>query len=171
MVKPDSDPFPTGTRTCPSVHGATNWWALSLNPNLGLSYVVALEQCEMYCSSMRKPTPISGFRGTGHTRIPGEPDLFYLRALEATSGRLKWAFPMPSPTLMWAGIVSTEGGLVFSADDDGDWGCWMPGPAKRSGVFSWEPYALLANYFWCRRTYATVAVETHLFTFGLPDTN
>jgi len=27
---------------------------------------------------------------------------------------------MPGPTTMWAGTVATAGGLVFSADDDGN---------------------------------------------------
>jgi alcohol dehydrogenase (cytochrome c) len=55
MVKPDTDPTPGGVRVCPTVHGATNWWSPSLNPDLGLFYVVALEQCENYYSSAQEP--------------------------------------------------------------------------------------------------------------------
>ena len=120
IVAPNTDPTPAGVRVCPTVHGATNWWSPSLNPELGLFYVVALEQCETYYSSAQPPAPNSGFRGTGHTLIAGEKGQFYLRALDMKTGKLRWEFPMPGPTLMWAGTLSTAGGLVFSADDDGD---------------------------------------------------
>ena len=116
IVNPNSDPSPAGTRVCPTVHGATNWWSPSYNADLRLFFVVALEQCEMYYSSDQRPMPNSGFRGTGHTLVPGEPGQFYLRALDAVTGKLRWELPMPGPTLMWAGTVSTAGGLVFSAE-------------------------------------------------------
>lgn len=171
VVAPNTDPSPGGTRICPSVHGATNWWSPSLNPELGLFYVVALEQCETYYSSAQKPIPSSGFRGTGHTLIAGQPGQFYLRALDAISGKMRWEFPMPGPTLMWAGTVSTAGGLVFSADDDGDlialdaktgralWHFFMGSNAHASPMtFSVEG-----------RQYITIANGTNLFTFALAE--
>jgi alcohol dehydrogenase (cytochrome c) len=171
LVLPDTDPSPGGTRVCPSVHGATNWWSPSLNPDLGLFFVVALEQCETYYSSAQKPVPVSGFRGTGHTLIPGQPGQFYVRALDAMSGKLRWEFPMPGPTLMWAGTVSTAGGLVFSADDDGD----LVALDARSGKALWH-FFMGANthsspmtFGVQGRQYVTVAAGTNLFTFGLPD--
>ena len=115
-----TEPSAAGNRVCPSVHGATNWWSPSLQPSLGLFYVVALEQCEQYFSSSQEPVANSGFRGTGHNIIQGEPGEFFLRALDLETGKLRWEFPMPGPTTMWAGTVATAGGLVFSADDDGD---------------------------------------------------
>jgi len=169
MVKPNSDPSPGGTKTCPSVHGATNWWSPSLNPDLGLFFVVALEQCETYYSSGQKPVPVSGFRGTGHTLIPGQPGQFYLRALDSLSGKMRWELPMPGPTLMWAGTVSTAGGLVFSADDDGD----LVAVDAKSGKALWH-FFLGANMHSSPMTFAvdgqqyvTVAAGTNLFTFGL----
>ena len=134
IVAPNTDPSPAGVRVCPTVHGATNWWSPSLNPELGLFYVVALEQCETYYSSAQPPAPNSGFRGTGHTLIAGEKGQFYLRALDMKTGKLRWEFPMPGPTLMWAGTVSTAGGLVFSADDDGD----LVGLDAKTGKALWH---------------------------------
>jgi outer membrane protein assembly factor BamB len=63
------------------------------------------------------------------TLISGEKGQFYLRALDMKNGKLRWEFPMPGPTPMWAGTLSTAGGLVFSADDDGD----LVGLDARSG--------------------------------------
>jgi alcohol dehydrogenase (cytochrome c) len=169
ILLPNSDPSPAGNRVCPSVHGATNWWAPSLNPDLGIFFVVALEECEIYYSSEQKPVPNSGYRGTGHTSIPSEPGLFYLRALEAKTGRQLWEFPMPGPTTMWAGTVSTAGGLIFTADDDGD----LIALNAKSGKDLWHFY-MGANLHASPMTFAvngdqyiTVAAGTNLFTFGL----
>jgi alcohol dehydrogenase (cytochrome c) len=169
MTLPNTDPSPAGVRVCPSVHGATNWWSPSLNPELGLFYVVALEQCETYYSSAHEAVPNSGFRGTGHTLIPGEPGQFYLRALDAKTGSLRWEFPMPGPTTMWAGTVSTAGGLVFSADDDGD----LIALDAKTGEAVWHFYtsavmhASPMTFSADGKQYVTVAAGTNLFTFGL----
>ena len=165
------DPSPAGVRVCPTVHGATNWWSPSLNPELGLFYVVALEQCETYYSSAQQPAPNSGFRGTGHTLIAGEKGQFYLRALDMKTGKLRWEFPMPGPTLMWAGTVSTAGGLVFSADDDGD----LVGLDAKTGKALWH-FSMGSNlkaspmtFSAGGRQYVSIAAGRSLFTFGLVD--
>jgi alcohol dehydrogenase (cytochrome c) len=170
MFVPNMDPSPAGVRACPSVHGATNWWSPSFNPGLGLFYVVVLEQCETYYSSGQQAAANSGFRGTGHTLISGQPGQFFLRALDAKTGALRWEFPMPGPTTMWAGTVSTAGGLVFSADDDGD----LVALDARSGKSLWHFY-MGANLHASPMTfsvegkqYVTIAAGTNLFTFGLP---
>jgi len=165
IVAPNMDPSPAGVRACPSVHGATNWWSPSFNPDLGLFYVVALEQCETYYSSGQQAAPSSGFRGTGHTLIAGEPGQFYLRALDAKTGALRWEFPMPGPTTMWAGTVSTAGGLVFSADDDGD----LVALDARSGKALWHFYmgsnlhASPMTFSVDGKQYVTIAAGTNLF--------
>ena len=169
VVLPNTDSSPAGARICPSVHGATNWWSPSLSPELGLFYVVALEQCETYYSSVQQPVPNSGFRGTGHTLIAGEPGQFYLRALDARSGDLRWEFPMPGPTLMWGGTVSTAGDLVFSADDDGD----LIALDGKSGDPLWHFYtggnmhASPMTFSVAGKQYITIASGANLFTFGL----
>lgn len=171
IVAPNSDPTPAGARVCPTVHGATNWWSPSLNPELGLFYVVALEQCETYYSSAQPPVPNSGYRGTGHTLISGEHGRFYLRALDVKTGKLHWEFPMPGPTLMWAGTVSTAGGLVFCADDDGD----LVGLDSKTGKGLWHFYmgsnlkASPMTFSAGGRQYVTIAAGRNLFTFGLVD--
>jgi alcohol dehydrogenase (cytochrome c) len=169
VTLPKTEPSPAGTRVCPSVHGATNWWAPSLNPDLGLFYVVALEQCEIYYSSTQKPVPNSGFRGTGHNIIPGEPGQFYLRAIDLRTGKICWEFPMPGPTTMWAGTVATAGGLVFSADDDGD----LIAFDAKTGKALWHFYmgsnlhASPMTFSVDHRQYITIASGTNLFTFSL----
>ena len=168
-----TDPSVTGTLTCPSVHGATNWWSPSLNVDLGLLFVVALEQCETYYSSNQPPVANSGFRGTGHNIINGRPGKFYLRALEATTGKTRWEFAMPGPTTMWAGTVATAGQLVFSADDDGD----LVAFDAASGRALWHFYtggnlhASPMTFGVSGHEYISVASGTNLITFGLPESH
>jgi alcohol dehydrogenase (cytochrome c) len=169
IVAPNTDPSPAGTYACPSVHGATNWWAPSLNSELGLFFVVALEECEVYHGSAQKPVPRSGFRGTGHTTIPAEPGEFFLRALDAKTGQLRWEFPMPGPARMWAGTLSTAGGIVFTADDDGD----LVAVDARTGKDLWH-FAMGSNLKASPMTfsvegkqYVTIASGSNIFTFGL----
>jgi alcohol dehydrogenase (cytochrome c) len=169
VVLPHTEPSPSGTRVCPSVHGATNWWAPSFNPKHQLLYVVALEQCEIYYSSSQKPAPNSGFRGTGHNIISTEPGEFYLRAINAINGKICWEFPMPGPTTMWGGTVATAGNLVFSADDDGD----LIAFNAESGKPLWH-FFTGSNLHSSPMTFAvdghqyvTIASGTNLITFGL----
>lgn len=169
---PHMDPSAAGTYVCPSVHGATNWWAPSFNHELGSFFVVALEECEFFYSSAQKPVPSSGFRGTGHTVIPAEPGEFYLRALDAKTGGLRWQFKMPGPARMWAGTLSTAGGLVFTADDDGD----LVALDARTGKDLWH-FNMGANLHSSPITfsvdgkqYVTMCAGRSIFTFGLMQT-
>lgn len=120
IVKKDMIPTPGGKRICPAVRGAANWMSPSYSPETGLLYVVTLEQCDIYSSSAKDPVPSSGFRGTGGEAIASEPGQFFLRALDVTTGEIRWQHRMPGPAIMWAGTLSTAGGLVFAGDDDGN---------------------------------------------------
>ena len=44
--------------------------------------------------------------------------MFEIRALDPTTGELRWEFKLHSPP--WAGVLSTSGGLVFSGSDEGN---------------------------------------------------
>ncbi len=166
---PHMDPSPAGNRVCPSVRGASNWMSPSYDPKTGFLYVVSLEQCDIYSSSAKPPKPSSGFRGTGGEQIPAEPGQFFLRALDATNGGLRWEYKMPGPATMWAGTVSTAGSLVFSGDDDGN----LVALDSRTGADLWHFYTghpLYASPMTFQvdgRQYVTIAAESDIFTFAL----
>ena len=44
VLNPGQEPTPEGTRVCPAVEGATNWFSTSFNPTTGLYYVQTLEK-------------------------------------------------------------------------------------------------------------------------------
>ena len=65
-----------------------------------------------------------------------EPYVGALRALDPTTGKLKWEFRHVSPT--WSGVLSTAGGLVFTGDAEGnfialDAGEWQTAVALSNG--------------------------------------
>ena len=70
---------------------------------------------------------------------------------------------------MWGGTVSTEGGLVFSADDDGN----LVALDARTGKYLWhfqmgnEIFASPMTYMAEGKQYVTIATSTDVFTFGL----
>ena len=166
---PDLEPSPSGVKVCPSVRGATNWMSPSINPALGLLYVVTLEMCDIYTGSAKEPVPSSGFRGGGNTQIPSEPGQFYLRALDSTTGEIRWEYKMTGPATMWAGTVSTAGGVVFTGDDDGA----LVALDARTGEHLWHfsmgntLYASPMTFTADGKQYVTIATATDVFTFGL----
>jgi alcohol dehydrogenase (cytochrome c) len=168
-IIPEKIPTPAGTKVCPSVRGASNWMSPSYNPATGLLYVVTLEQCDIIIASAKEPVPNSGFRGTGNEGIPTEPGKFYLRALDAVSGDIKWEYPMPGPGVMWAGTVSTAGGVVFTGDDDGN----LVAVDAKTGKDLWHfatgrsLFASPITYMVDGKQYVAIAAESDVFTFAL----
>ena len=80
---------------------------------------------------------------------------------------------MPGPTTMWAGTVATAGGLVFSADDDGN----LIAFDARTGKPLWHFYtggnlhASPMTFAVDGHQYVAIASGTNLITFGLQVTN
>lgn len=166
---PGMEPAPKGTRVCPSVRGASNWMSPSFNPETGLLYVPTLEECDVYISSAKTPEPMKNFAGTGGEPIPKEPGKFYLRALDPATGEKRWEYPMTGHGEMWAGTVSTAGGLVFFGDDDGQ----LVALDAKSGKHLWHfamgqtLYASPITFMVDGKQYVTIASSTDVFTFAL----
>jgi alcohol dehydrogenase (cytochrome c) len=166
---PGKIPTPAGNRVCPSVRGATNWMSASFNPATGLLYVVTLEQCDIFTSSARAPEPKKNFAGGGAGPKPSELGRFYLRALDPATGERKWEYPMTGPGEMWAGTVSTAGGVVFTGDDDGH----LVALDARTGRHLWH-FQMGENLTASPITYAVdgkqhvaIASATAIFSFAL----
>lgn len=166
---PNLLPSATGTKICPSVRGASNWMSPSFNPQTKLLYVPTLEQCDMYTTTTAKAETILGFAGGGGEQIPKEPGKLYLRAIDYTTGKRVWEYPMPGPATMWAGTVSTAGGVIFFGDDDGN----LAAVDAAAGKHLWH-YAtgqrLTASpmtFEVAGKQYVTISAGTEVYTFGL----
>ena len=167
ILVPDMDPTPDGRRVCPNVRGASNWMSPSFNPETGLFYVPTLEACDVYSSSTKKGEPMKGYGGTG--TAPSGDGKFYMRALDPKTGEKRWEYPMTGTNAMWAGTVSTAGGVLFFGDDDGQ----LVALDSKTGKHLWHFYlgqnltASPITFSVDGKQYVTLAAATDVVTFGL----
>jgi len=118
---PNIDPTPQGNLIYPSITGSVNWTSSSYSPLTGLFYVDTREQGAYYYKghptiSPHNPQDIGG--GGGQKVVGGDDAYSAIRALDATTGDLKWQFKMVGDS--WTGTLVTAGNLVFCADAGGN---------------------------------------------------
>jgi alcohol dehydrogenase (cytochrome c) len=164
----ESSPTPTGQTVCPGALGTTNWMSPTYDEQTGLFYVSAREQCDIFSTA---PQPYeAGHAYYGSAYFPSdeaEPYWGALRAIDPSSGLMKWEFRHPSPT--WSGVLSTAGGLVFTGDAEGNfialdaatgrplWHLQMGGAVYAS------PMAFEVD----GQEYIAIAAGSSLYAFGL----
>jgi alcohol dehydrogenase (cytochrome c) len=148
---PNQEPtLGAGTLVYPSITGGVDWTSPSYSPDTGLFYVSAHETGAYFIKGTGKiePGPPKGIVGGGGIRaLAGEQSYGAIRALEATTGKLRWQFNLLAPA--WVPVLSTAGGLVFSGSEEGNffaldattgkplWQFYM-GHAARSNPISYE---------------------------------
>jgi outer membrane protein assembly factor BamB len=112
--------------------------------------------------------PGEAFTGGGGRAINGDDAWGAVRALEATTGKMKWEFKLLTPP--WTGLLSTAGGLVFGGTEEGNffaldadtgqplWDLQLGAAIKANPVsFGVDGKQLVA-----------IAAGYSLFVFGLP---
>ncbi|MGH9485698.1 MAG: PQQ-binding-like beta-propeller repeat protein, partial [Terriglobales bacterium] len=103
----------SGTRTCPAVRGATNWYSTAFDPATGLYYVMSVEDCSIY----RKSEQGGDYLPIKH---PEHRAMKVLRALRVDGGEVAWQVPLRgNPENNYSGVLATAGGLVFFAETTG----------------------------------------------------
>jgi alcohol dehydrogenase (cytochrome c) len=104
----------------PGLEGGTNWFPMAYNPEMGVAFV---------------PTNTWAMALTGYKPedIKYEPGKVYMgmdykmHRISETVGRLrafdvqnkKWLWEIPSPLPLFAGVLATRSGLVFTGDQQG----------------------------------------------------
>jgi alcohol dehydrogenase (cytochrome c) len=169
IVLPGTDPTPEGNYVCPDAAGAANWGAPSFDAATGLLYVSVREACATYKSAEKEPMPGFGFTGGAVEVDPkvGEPGA--VRALEATSGRQVWNFPIQIGSSA-TGNLATAGGVLFASSADGN----LIALDSRTGEYLWhyQTGAHIASspmsYALDGKQYIAIAAQSTLFTFALP---
>jgi alcohol dehydrogenase (cytochrome c) len=169
-LKDGAAPTPEGTKTCPAVEGATNWFSTAFHPGTGLYYVQALEKCTIYTKAPAEWKAGESHYGGNTRRVPGERGKKFLRAIDVATGELKWELPQDGPGNTWGGVLSTAGGLVFFGHDSGDFAAadartgnllWT-WPANQSWKASPMTYAVGGRQF------VAIAAGPNLLSFALP---
>jgi alcohol dehydrogenase (cytochrome c) len=110
-------PTVEGTKICPGIDGATNWFSPSYNPDTRLFYVMALESCGLFLAKPKEFVKGETFYNTGTSLPPGERMKKILLALSVADGKRVWSYPQMGQGNSWGGTLTTAGGLVFFADD------------------------------------------------------
>jgi alcohol dehydrogenase (cytochrome c) len=119
-----STPIPTNSniRLCPIA--AVQWNGPTYSPDTNLLYMNGIDWC---AKAIKGPTPkyeagkpyLGWATPTGYgNRDPIEKAFGLLNAIDPASGRLAWRYRIPSPPV--AGLTATAGGLVLTADTQGD---------------------------------------------------
>ncbi|MGE0405548.1 MAG: PQQ-binding-like beta-propeller repeat protein, partial [Candidatus Korobacteraceae bacterium] len=107
-----NDPTREGSKSCPAVRGATNWYSTAFHPGTRLFYVMAVEDCTIYR------------QGQGGMyvpyRDPSDPPSRHLRALDIETGKIVWEIPQVGPPeFNYSGVLTTAGNLLFYGETGG----------------------------------------------------
>jgi alcohol dehydrogenase (cytochrome c) len=163
-------PTEQGAYICPGIDGATNWFSPSYNPDTGLFYVMALENCNLFFSKPKPFTIGETYYGTGTKLPPDEHAQKILLAYSVSEGKPVWRYPQVGQGDSWGGTLTTAGGLVFFADDAGS----LEAVEARSGSALWHfntgqtLYASPMSYMVDGLQYVAVAAGSNIFIFSLP---
>src|SRR5207245_1076932 len=106
----------------------------TFDPQTSLFYVNAREQCDMFSTA---PQPYeAGHAYYGSAYFPAdqtEPFWGALRAIDPSTGQVKWEFRHPSPS--WSGVLSTAGGLFSPVTQKEISSRWTPLAVSPTGTF------------------------------------
>jgi PQQ-dependent dehydrogenase (methanol/ethanol family) len=169
IVKPGTDPSPEGTYVCPDAGGNTNWQSPSYDPITGLFYVAGTEACAVYTRETKPPVPGQPYPGGGQQNDPKLGFPGFVRALNPRTGKAVWNFTLQTGSYA-AGVLSTAGGVVFAASDEGH----LIALDARTGAELWhfQTGSKIASspiaYQVDGQQRIAIATTTSLFTFGLP---
>lgn len=119
VLNPNQEPSPEGTKVCPAVEGATNWFSTSFNPATALYYVQTLEKCTIYTKSPSEWEPGKSYYSGSTRNAPDEQAQKVLRAIDIETGDIAWELPQTGPANSWGGTLTTGRGLVFFGEDSG----------------------------------------------------
>jgi alcohol dehydrogenase (cytochrome c) len=165
------EPTAEGTRICPGVEGATNWYSPSYSETTRLFYFVALESCSIY---LRKPAPFQETReyySTGTKRDPGKRSVQTLLAFNPLKGTFPWRYQQASDFHGYGGVMTTASGLLFFADNQRLFEAVDATTGKSLWHFNTGQnlHASPMSYAVEGHQYVAIASGSDLFTFALSD--
>ncbi|MDA1095146.1 MAG: PQQ-dependent dehydrogenase, methanol/ethanol family [Acidobacteria bacterium] len=168
--RPNTAPSQEGTLVSPMAGGATNWWSPAFSPRTNLLYVNAFDGEAIFFSRDEDYQEGDNFTGGGtETPLPIEHYHSAIRAIDPTTGDVRWEFPITPRSR--AGVLATAGDLVFSASIDG----YFYALHARTGAPLWHislggpVHAQPMTYAVNGQQYVTMTIGNTLYTFGLGD--
>ncbi|HEX4264294.1 MAG TPA: PQQ-dependent dehydrogenase, methanol/ethanol family [Verrucomicrobiae bacterium] len=112
------EPTANGVLVYPGLEGSANWPAPAYSPRTGLFYVQTQDDySQVYYKHKSDYNPGNNYEGGGARNVLGEEPYGAVKAIEATTGTVKWEFKEQSSSN--AGVLATASGLIFSGTHDG----------------------------------------------------
>ncbi len=102
---------------CPSAFGGTSWNHMAYHPQTGYVYIPAADMCAQVVTSYAAPEHGASYRGGRAIDMDAGPHGL-LVAMDVAIGKTKWQYKSPYP--MFASVLTTAGGLVFTGDLEGN---------------------------------------------------
>jgi acido-empty-quinoprotein group A len=160
----EKEPSPAGSLVEPGSDGSTNWMAPSYSPDTGLFYVSARRIFSIfYLTAVGKA---EGWGGRDRNVWANST----LQAIDYKTGKIKWSHELGDGEGV-AGILTTAGKLLFTADNSGN----LLGLDPFTGKTVWHSYgggrvvASPMTYELDGRQYVLFQVQDVLFSFALAD--
>ena len=163
MAKPEATPSPDGALVEPGSDGATNWMSPSFDPQTNLFYVNARRIFSIYYQTVTGKA--EGWGGRDRNLWANST----IRALDYRTGKVVWNHETGEDE-NGAGILTTAGHLLFSADTSGNLLALDPATGKTlwhlnaGGRMAASPM----TYQLDGRQYLIAAVQDVLYAFALP---
>jgi alcohol dehydrogenase (cytochrome c) len=168
---PDQEPTEKGTKTCPAVLGAANWWSTAFDPSLGLYYVQTIESCGIYSKRSIEWQAGKGFMGGSSRMAPSDPPERILRAIDVKTGKIAWELPEVGSGESRSGTLVTAAGLVFFGEDTG--ALMAADSSNGKPLWSFQTSQSLRaspmTYTFDNRQYVALASGPNIVVFGLPE--
>lgn len=165
-VKPTAE----GTRICPGMIGATNWYSPSYNPSTHLFYFLAYENCDLYFLKPEEFSEGKTYYSTGVRHSPGDHGQKILLAYSLESDKPAWRYVQAGTGHSSGGVMTTASGLLFFGDDTQS----VEAVDARTGKPLWHfntgqsLHASPMSYAVSGKQYVAIAAGSDIFSFGLP---
>lgn len=105
--------------SAPSFLGGKNWMPMAYSQNTGLFYVPSNEWGMDIWNEPITYKKGAAYLGSGFTIKPiYEDHIGSLKAIDPATGEWKWEYKNDAP--LWAGVMTTAGGLVFTGTPEGE---------------------------------------------------
>jgi len=169
-IRTDAQPSEKGTRICPGMVGATNWYSPSFSPDTSMLYFIALESCDIYSKKPQEFQRGKTYYSTGVRRSQGDHNQKILLAYALESDKPAWRYVQAGEGHSSAGTMTTAAGLVFFGDDTRS----FEAVDARTGEPLWHfntgqsIAASPMSYAVGAKQYVAIAAGSDMFSFALP---
>jgi len=171
VKNPNQEPSDKGTKICPAVLGAANWWSVAMDPTSKLVYVQTIESCGIYSKRATDWEAGRGFMGGSSRNAPTDPPQRVLRALDLNTGKAVWEYPQIGSGEGRSGTLATAGGLVFFGEDSG--ALMAADSATGKPLWSFQTSQFLRaspmTYMFDNKQLVALASASNILVFGLAE--